>query len=120
MLFLKKILSLKFLRQIKSIILNIPRHPIQNKQPPTSKDHKVVFLGSKYGGKYVLDEKLLENCIMISAGLGCDASFDIEFINKYNAKVIVIDPTPKAILHYKKIIKNLGFKQKEKYNESGA
>ena len=71
------------------------------------------------GGWYYIDDNELYNSQIISAGLGEDASFDIELINKYNCKVISVDPTPKAIEHYYSIINNSGEIKKLKYNNTG-
>lgn len=82
-------------------------------------NNKIAFLGSDYGGWYYIDDNELFNSQIISAGLGEDASFDIELINKYNCKVISVDPTPKAIEHYYSIINNSGKKKELKYNNTG-
>ena len=76
-------------------------------------------MGSDYGGWSFQENKNLENKFIISAGLGEDASFDIELINKYNCKVIIVDPTPRAIDHYNQIIKNSGAPKKDSYKEGG-
>ncbi len=79
----------------------------------------LVRLGSTYGGWTFEHRKNLYNSIILSCGLGEDASFDVEFINKYNAKIIVVDPTPRSKIHYDKIINNLGNKKVSKYQKSG-
>ena len=81
--------------------------------------NKILYLGTQYGGWSILDNKRLKNKFIISAGLGEDASFDIELINKYNCKIISVDPTPRAIHHYNKIIRNSGNKRKNIYEENG-
>ena len=48
---------------------------------------------------------LINNPVIVSCGLGEDASFDIDMINNYNAKVICVDPTPKTI-KYLILLKN--------------
>lgn len=65
---------------------------------------KPIMLGNEYGGKRFFDFKELYGAKIISCGLGEDASFDVEFAAKYNSKVIIVDPTPSAILHYNYII----------------
>ena len=75
---------------------------------------KIIFLGSLYGGWSFLEKKNLNNNYIVSAGLGEDASFDIELINRYNCKIILIDPTPRAIEHYKEIMKKKD-NQNQKY-----
>jgi FkbM family methyltransferase len=79
----------------------------------------ILFLGSNYGGWSFLDNNYLKNKYIISAGLGEDASFDIELISKYNCKIIVVDPTPRAIKHYDEIINNQGKRKSKSYTEEG-
>lgn len=79
----------------------------------------IIFLGTKYGGWSFFDNKNLINNYIISAGLGEDASFDTELISKYNCKIIVVDPTPRAIKHYNDIIKNAGNSKIKPYNNDG-
>ena len=78
-----------------------------------NKNHKTITLGNSYGGKGVLDLPSLNNANIISCGLGEDASFDIEFANKYNATVVIIDPTPRAIDYYNAIIEKIKNKGKK-------
>ena len=85
-----------------------------------TKSDNIIRLGSSYGGWGFKNDKSLYNSTIISAGLGEDASFDIEFLNKYNAKIIIIDPTPRAIMHYKEIL-NKKYQHKIKnYSNTGV
>ena len=79
-----------------------------------------IYLGSDYGGWTFVNDKRLNNQIIISAGLGLDASFDIELINKHNCKIICVDPTPSAINYYNKIIENKGRKKSKSYKDGGT
>ena len=85
----------------------------------SSQKYKIIRLGSNYGGWSFVDDSNLKNCTILSAGLGEDASFDIEFASKYNAKIIIIDPTPRAIKHYHSIIKSIGIPSKIDYVKGG-
>ena len=76
---------------------------------------KIIFLGSKYGGWSFLNLKNLKNGNIISAGLGEDASFDIEIAKKYDCNIIFIDPTPRAIDHFNLLRNNLGKKKTMDY-----
>ena len=114
---LKKLLPKLILNLIKNI-LHIRRNKILKKLD-FHELNKVLYLGTQYGGWSILDYKGLENKFIISAGLGEDASFDIELINKYNCKIISVDPTPRAICHYNEIIKNSGSKKQNAYEENG-
>ena len=44
---------------------------------------------------------------IISCGAGEDISFDLLFSLKYRARVIIVDPTPRAALHVKKVIETI-------------
>ena len=61
-------------------------------QPNIFLKKKLEHIGTNYGGYDVYTENLF-NPNIISCGLGEDASFDIEMINKFDAKVYSIDPT---------------------------
>jgi len=106
-------------------IINILKNVIPNKKNRLLKklnfyyNHNIIFLGTDYGGWSFLNNDNLENKFIISAGLGEDASFDIELISRYNCKVIVIDPTPRAVEHYEQIIKNAGKPKTEPYKKGG-
>lgn len=77
-----------------------------------NKNYETIILGNSYGGKGILDLPGLRNSKIVSCGLGEDASFDIEFASKYNATVIIVDPTPRSISYYNKIIKKIKSKDK--------
>ena len=76
-------------------------------------------LGSKYGGWVFVDSSNLENSLIISCGLGEDASFDVDIANEYNLKVLILDPTPRSKIHFEKILNNLGKKNSMPYQEGG-
>ena len=115
---LKKTSIFRFFTKKYWRLKGIPRHPIQN--TPTSDGYNIIYLGTEYGGWSFVDEDDLNNCTIISAGLGEDASFDVEFASKYNAKVIIIDPTPRAISHFNEIINSLGNLPNMEYVEGGC
>ena len=115
---IKKFLEkLYFLTFIKKILRFTKKHSLQKIK--VEKGNKIIYLGSEYGGWNLVDEDILKNCTIISGGLGEDASFDIEIAIKYNAKVIIVDPTPRAINHYYQIIKSLGKLSKTDYVDGG-
>ena len=116
--FLKKLPFFQLLRSIYRKLKKIPRHPIQDSKNVDG--FNIVHLGSEYGGWSFVDENDLKGCTIISAGLGEDASFDVEFASKYDAKVIVVDPTPRAISHFNKILKSLGNPSKQEYSQDGC
>lgn len=113
--------STPFYQPVKKIyhqFRGVRRHPIQDFI--TEKDLNLIRLGTDYGGWAFIDNGDLNNCVILSAGLGEDASFEAEFASKYNAKVIVVDPTPRAILHFEGIISNLGKSKTVEYDKSGT
>lgn len=116
--YLKRLSIFPVLRKLFRIAKRIPRHPIQDSK--TMHGFNIIHLGSEYGGWSFVDEDYLYNSIIISAGLGEDASFDIEFATKYNAKVIIIDPTPRALKHFKNIQSSLGKASSEQYTNNGC
>jgi FkbM family methyltransferase len=56
---------------------------------------------------------------VISVGVGEDVSFDIEMINRFNARIILIDPTPRSAEYYKKLLIGLGKPATTGYSDSG-
>ena len=116
--FIKKLPFFPTLRLIYRKFKKIPRHPIQDTKSVDG--FNIIHLGSEYGGWSFVDEPDLYSCTIISAGLGEDASFDIEFASKYNAKVIIIDPTPRAVSHFKKISQAIGISSKQQYSQGGC
>ena len=114
---MKKFLPKKLIDTIKSVIPN-KKNKLLKKLKFNNSD-KVIYLGSDYGGWSFLNSKNLKNKFIISAGLGEDASFDIEIINKYNCKVICVDPTPRAIAHYNQIIDKSGNARSNLYKNGG-
>ena len=82
-------------------------------------DYDLLKLGSGYGGWTFIDSKDLSNAVVVSCGLGEDASFDIEFASQFNSKVVIVDPTPRAIVHFNEIIENLGNPATRAYTDSG-
>ena len=83
-----------------------------------AKKKKLVNFGSKACGWDIVSNESLFNSEIISCGVGEDVSFEIELINNYNCKVILIDPTPRSIDHYNTIIKNIGHKKTTKYSST--
>ena len=80
----------------------------------------LLRLGSSYGGWTFLHSGSLSGATIVSCGLGEDASFDIEFATKYQAKIVIVDPTPRAIIHFKKILERLGQTSERAYSSDGC
>ena len=85
-----------------------------------AKNRDIKFLGTPYGGWYFSDKDLPNQMTVVSAGVGEDISFEIEFMNNFQAKVYLIDPTPRAISYIQKIIDNLGNKKTMSNDESSG
>ena len=83
------------------------------------KNFIIKHIGTIYGG-YDICINRINNPVIISCGLGEDASFDIDMINQYNAKVICVDPTPRAIQYFISINKKFGNNKNKNYDESGS
>jgi len=77
------------------------------------------YLGTNYGGWYLIS-KNLKDSIIISAGVGEDISFDIEFLNEFGGKIIFIDPTPRALEHLHKVLNSLGNKKISSYESNSG
>lgn len=99
-------------------VRNVPRHPLQDFEPRPGFD--LIRLGSAYGGWTFVHHGDLFGSTIISAGLGEDASFDVEFARTYGAKVIVVDPTPRAVNHFNEISARLGSASTCGYSGGGA
>jgi FkbM family methyltransferase len=82
-------------------------------------DLEKIYLGSSYGGKLVCKNRMPVKPFVISGGVGEDVSFDVEMIDKFDACVVLIDPTSKSKKHFTNIEANFGGKKKSAYNLSG-
>jgi hypothetical protein len=77
----------------------------------------LISLGSKYGRKTFCDIFPIDkNLQIISAGVGEDISFDIEFLNRFKAVIILVDPTPVAIQHFEMIKDRIGLDSIDQYS----
>lgn len=85
--------------------------------------YELKRLGSKYGGWVFTATPFKQkstDLVIVSGGLGEDASFDIEFACEYECRIFLVDPTPKAIAHYNSIIDRIGKSREEIYNIQGG
>ncbi len=82
-------------------------------------NRETIYLGTNYGGWSLIDQPKLKNNIIISAGVGEDISFDVEMINKYDLKVIFVDPTPRALQHLSIFKNSLGNPKTGSYLNGG-
>lgn len=64
----------------------------------------IIKLGTNYGGWAIPSSNILnDKSLIISVGVGEDISFDLHLNHLYNSKIILIDPTIKAIKHYQEV-----------------
>ncbi len=81
-------------------------HPLQ--QIGTAEGYELVHLGTGYGGWTFVNDPALQGATIVSAGLGEDASFDVEFVRRYGARSVIVDPTPRAVAHHAAIMGRIG------------
>tara|TARA_Y100000741_G_scaffold62485_2_gene44322 strand:+ start:55457 stop:56191 length:735 start_codon:yes stop_codon:yes gene_type:complete len=61
-------------------------------------------LGTNYGGWYIPKNiNLNKNSVLYSGGVGEDMSFDLLLNDRHNCKIILIDPTARALNHYNEV-----------------
>src|SRR5262245_49215573 len=92
-----------------------PRHRLAERNPAM----EIRRLGTAYGGWSFVEDERFYGSTIISCGLGEDASFDVEFAARYHARVILVDPTPRAIQHYKQIHQRIGKSREIPYVATG-
>lgn len=80
---------------------------------------RAIRLGSQYGGWWLVPHVLPDVPMILSCGLGEDASFDVECVNGFSARVIIYDPTPRAKEHFHSIVARLGEPSNVSYNTTG-
>lgn len=100
----------KYLKKILNVI-------IRNNEIETVK--KINSFGSEYGNWKFIHTDKLHNSIILSAGVGEDISFDVEFINFYNGRVIFVDPTPRALEYLKTVKEYFGMPKSQDYKKGG-
>lgn len=87
--------------------------PLRDLQPEGSFDLRRI--GSSYGGWVIAHHPALYGRSFLSAGAGEDISFDVEFSTVYGMKGIIVDPTPRAIVHVEEVLQRVGQRRTEPY-----
>lgn len=82
--------------------------------------YKMRRIGSVYGGWWVADSLVSSKPVVLSCGLGEDATFDVGFLREYGGIVLIADPTPKAVKYFAVIRGRLGMAPDGNSPESGA
>lgn len=92
------------------------RPSIQISIPPA----ELLTLGSEYGGWTFLVLPSLRNSKIVSCGAGEDISFDICFADRFDAQVIIVDPTPRAVSYVKMVFDRVGRPADCEFVEGGS
>ena len=79
----------------------------------------LVRFGSAYGGWVFDPSNDLHDSTVVSCGLGEDASFDVEVAARFKARVIIVDPTPRAITHFAEVRARIGEAATQPYVKGG-
>jgi FkbM family methyltransferase len=96
-----KILKLKLKKYISFQCLNRPPVKIVSADYLIS-SNSMIRLGTTYGGWYIpKNHGLSQESVCYLAGAGEDISFDCAVAENFGCSVRIIDPTPKAIAHFK-------------------
>ena len=57
-----------------------------------------------YGGWRLVEDMMRKNGKVLLCGAGEDISFDLAIQKQFSCEIIIVDPTPRAIAHYEKIL----------------
>ena len=61
-------------------------------------------IGTDYGGWFIPNDiELNSGSIVYSAGGGEDISFDLQLSSNYNCYILLIDPTPRSLVHFQEV-----------------
>lgn len=84
--------------------LNGMRIPEQDFKNVESSD--LLLIGNKNANWCIQELPAQDKGLIFSLGVGEDMSFDIELSKRFNRKIIMVDPTPRAINHFN-LVKDL-------------
>lgn len=65
-------------------------------------------MGSEYGGWIVGLLPSLLGADVLSCGLGEDASLDVELAQRFGCRLVIVDPTPRAVCHFEALTERFG------------
>ncbi len=108
-------LTYRTLRKIRVFFLNS-----EPKLPVSAHDQRLIRLGSEYGGWTFAETESLNKSLMVSCGAGEDVSFDMEFAARFNAEVVLVDPTPRAVSHFQLTRTRMSEKNTKIYVSGGS
>lgn len=87
--------------------------PLRDLEPEGSFDLR--RMGSSYGGWVIAHNPELYGSSFLSAGAGEDISFDVELSSIYGMRGLIVDPTPRAIVHVEEVLQRAGQRRTEPY-----
>jgi len=64
-------------------------------------------IGTTYGGWIIPQDWISKDSVVYAVGAGEDISFDAGLAEKYGCTVHIIDPTPRAEVHFQKVIEGI-------------
>jgi len=81
----------------------------------------LLRLGTAYGGWIIPDNAELDaDSICYLAGAGEDISFDCELVKRFGCRARVVDPTPRAIEHFRQLVDAVRNGQRFPVNSSSS
>ena len=104
----------------KNRVLRYFRRKLYGPRVKIESKSKLLRLGSEYGGWVFAPDDSLVGATILSCGLGEDASFDIEIARLYQAQVVIVDPTPRAITHFNDLMLRIGLPSTMPYSKDGC
>jgi len=77
-------------------------------------------LGSEHGNKTYVELSDISFGLVVCAGAGEDISFDIELAIKEKSNIVIVDPTLRAVKHFREVSKRFGLPSEASYSTSGV
>ena len=85
--------------------------------------HPIPFpikrIGTEYGGWHFAVTDTLNNSSVVSCGAGEDISFDIGLASAFNTRVLIVDPTPRAVEHINLVQRRFGLPSSLPFSSTG-
>lgn len=86
----------------------------------TDRTYPTIRLGSAYGGWTFVPLPSLPHAVVVSAGAGEDVTFDVELATQFGCRVILVDPTPRAVQHFRDLERRIGEAARVPYSPGGC
>jgi FkbM family methyltransferase len=81
---------------------------------------EVLRLGTEYGGWTIVENPLLRNSWVVLCGAGEDISFDLALQAAYQCNIVIVDPTPRAVDHFQRVLSSAQKGTKAAINNSAT